>query len=71
MTNPTNKWRTVDMCGRKVDVLDAEYWCNFYNKLCEDCGQPAHQVVCEIADDGTPKPDEAFWFYCGVCQVGG
>ena len=71
MSNDQPQWRTDDMCGRKVLVLDLKPPAQYYdeNRDCSDCGKPAKQFICEIADDGTPDLSTV-WMYCGYCEVG-
>ena len=48
MSNDQPQWRTDDMCGRKVLVLDLKPPAQYYdeNRDCSDCGKPAKQFIC-------------------------
>jgi len=62
-----NTAKIVEVCsGRKVCQVPIECVhkgdCVF---VCADCGQPAKHLIQEI--EGPTK----FWFYCGMCEIGG
>lgn len=65
----TPHWRIGEVCNREVLVLDLKPAAQYYELDCADCGSPAKQLICEIADDRTPDLSKV-WVYCGMCEVG-
>lgn len=74
--------KTVMMCGRKVEMIDLRLVLpcedlSRFSPVCSDCGASANWLIREDhlarapATKNRPALDYQYWFYCGLCEVGG
>jgi len=67
------KWQLKTLHGRRVWTTEYQWGNANYEHDCADCGREATMLCVEINEHwSVPQPDlRKFWFWCGVCQVGG